>query len=180
MILEISDNMIEGKKSIAIIGAGMTGLPIGLEFCKKGYDVKILEKNSFVGGIATSISSNGYVMDIGPHYVTLKNDSEITESVVNMIGETNLVKLPDDIRRSRNAYFYGKFWNEFPTINQFLSQIDKKISILSRSLKQDLILKTEIDEKDKIKIDGQLIGELKGLKFNIELAFLIFKCVKEI
>lgn len=127
MILEISDNMIEGKKSIAIIGAGMTGLPIGLEFCKKGYDVKILEKNSFVGGIATSISSNGYVMDIGPHYVTLKNDSEITESVVNMIGETNLVKLPDDIRRSRNAYFYGKFWNEFPTINQFLSQIDKKI-----------------------------------------------------
>ena len=49
------------------------------------------------------------------------------------------------------------------------SFIDKKISILSRSLKQDLILKTEIDEKNKIIIDGQLIGELRGLKFNIEL-----------
>ena len=49
------------------------------------------------------------------------------------------------------------------------SFIDKKISILSRSLKQDLVLNTEINEKDKIHIDGQLIGELKGLKFLIEI-----------
>ncbi len=49
------------------------------------------------------------------------------------------------------------------------SFIDKKISILSRSLKQDLVLNTEINEENKIFIDGQLIGELKGLKFIIEI-----------
>ncbi len=49
------------------------------------------------------------------------------------------------------------------------SFIDKKISILSRSLKQDLILKTEINDQNQIYIDGQLIGELKALKFIIEL-----------
>ena len=49
------------------------------------------------------------------------------------------------------------------------SFIDKKISILSRGLKQDLLLNTKIDENDKITIDDQHIGELKGLKFNIEL-----------
>ena len=49
------------------------------------------------------------------------------------------------------------------------SFIDKKISILSRSLKQDLILNTEINDENKIYIDGQLIGELKGLKFLIEV-----------
>tara|TARA_Y100000817_G_scaffold314919_1_gene316035 strand:- start:1472 stop:3937 length:2466 start_codon:yes stop_codon:yes gene_type:complete len=49
------------------------------------------------------------------------------------------------------------------------SFIDKKISILSRSLKQDLVLNTEISEDNKIHIDGQLIGELKGLKFIIEV-----------
>ncbi len=49
------------------------------------------------------------------------------------------------------------------------SFIDKKISILSRSLKQDLVLNTEINQEDKLHIDGQLIGELKGLKFIIEL-----------
>ena len=49
------------------------------------------------------------------------------------------------------------------------SFIDKKISILSRSLKQDLILNSEINEENKMYIDEQLIGELKGLKFIIEL-----------
>ena len=49
------------------------------------------------------------------------------------------------------------------------SFIDKKISILSRSLKQDLVLNTEINDENKIHIDGQLIGELKGLKFLIEI-----------
>jgi len=49
------------------------------------------------------------------------------------------------------------------------SFIDKKISILSRSLKQDLVLNTEINNENKIHIDGQLVGELKGLKFLIEI-----------
>ena len=49
------------------------------------------------------------------------------------------------------------------------SFIDKKISVLSRSLKQDLVLNTEINNDNKIYIDGQLIGELKGLKFIIEV-----------
>jgi ATP-dependent RNA helicase SUPV3L1/SUV3 len=49
------------------------------------------------------------------------------------------------------------------------SFIDKKISILSRSLKQDLVLNTQINHENKIHIDGQLIGELKGLKFLIEV-----------
>jgi ATP-dependent RNA helicase SUPV3L1/SUV3 len=49
------------------------------------------------------------------------------------------------------------------------SFIDKKISILSRSLKQDLMLNTKINNENKIYIDDQLIGELKGLKFFIEI-----------
>ena len=49
------------------------------------------------------------------------------------------------------------------------SFIDKKISILSRSLKQDLVLNTEINENNKIYIDSQHIGELKGLNFLIEI-----------
>ncbi len=49
------------------------------------------------------------------------------------------------------------------------SFIDKKISILSRSLKQDLMLNTEINNNNEIYIDDQLIGELRGLKFIIEV-----------
>ena len=48
------------------------------------------------------------------------------------------------------------------------SFIDKKISILSKGLKQDLVLKTEVSKENKVLIDEQYIGELKGLKFVVE------------
>ena len=48
------------------------------------------------------------------------------------------------------------------------SFIDKKISILSRGLKQDIVLKTKFTEDNKVLIDEQYIGKLKGLKFIIE------------
>ncbi len=49
------------------------------------------------------------------------------------------------------------------------SFIDKKISILSRGLKQDIVLNTEVQKDNKVLINDQYIGVLKGLKFNIEL-----------
>ena len=48
------------------------------------------------------------------------------------------------------------------------SFIDKKISILARGLKQDIILETEVSKDHKVLIDKQYIGKLKGLKFIID------------
>ena len=48
------------------------------------------------------------------------------------------------------------------------SFIDKRISVLSRGLKQDIKLNTTINEKDDVIMDEQLIGKLKGLKLNLE------------
>jgi len=47
--------------------------------------------------------------------------------------------------------------------------IDKRASILTRRLKQDMDFKTEIMEDDKVLIDKQFIGKLKGLKFELDL-----------
>ena len=48
------------------------------------------------------------------------------------------------------------------------SFIDKKISILARGLKQDIVLETKVSEDHKVLIDKQYVGELKGLKFIID------------
>tara|TARA_B110000259_G_scaffold126136_1_gene142740 strand:+ start:2997 stop:5465 length:2469 start_codon:yes stop_codon:yes gene_type:complete len=48
------------------------------------------------------------------------------------------------------------------------SFIDKKISILARGLKQDMVLETEVSEDDKVLIDKQYVGKLRGLKFIID------------
>ena len=47
--------------------------------------------------------------------------------------------------------------------------IDKRASVLAKGLKQDIELKTEILEKEKVLINGQYIGILKGLKLQLDL-----------
>ncbi len=48
------------------------------------------------------------------------------------------------------------------------SFIDKRASVLAKGLKQDIELITKIDE-NKVNINGQYIGELKGLKIEYDL-----------
>ena len=49
------------------------------------------------------------------------------------------------------------------------SFVDKRISVLSRSLKQNIILGTEIKNENEVIIDDQYIGQLKGMKLDLEL-----------
>ena len=49
------------------------------------------------------------------------------------------------------------------------SFIDKRANILARGLKQDMTFNTEIIEDDKVIINNQFIGKLKGLKLELDL-----------
>ena len=49
------------------------------------------------------------------------------------------------------------------------SFIDKRASILARGLKQDMNFNIEIIEDEKVIIDNQFIGKLKGLKLELDL-----------
>ena len=49
------------------------------------------------------------------------------------------------------------------------SFVDKRISVLSRSLKQDISLATEIKNNDEVIIDGQYMGKLNGMKLDLDL-----------
>ena len=47
--------------------------------------------------------------------------------------------------------------------------IDKRASVLTRGLKQDMEFKTEILENNNVLIDEQFIGKIKGLKLELDL-----------
>ena len=49
------------------------------------------------------------------------------------------------------------------------SFVDKRMSILSRSLKQNISLATEIKNENEVIIDGQYIGRLNGMKLDLDL-----------
>jgi oxygen-dependent protoporphyrinogen oxidase len=55
------------NKKIIVIGAGISGLTSAYLLSKKGFDVKILEKNNSVGGSIESVIENGFLFDRGPN-----------------------------------------------------------------------------------------------------------------
>lgn len=62
-------------KKVIVIGAGPAGLTIAYQLLKsKEYEVKIIEKESSVGGLSKSIMFNGNRVDIGGHRYFTKND----------------------------------------------------------------------------------------------------------
>lgn len=48
------------KKKVIIIGAGISGLATAALLVKDGYQVTVLEKNSFLGGRASVFVQEGY------------------------------------------------------------------------------------------------------------------------
>ena len=58
--------MDKNKKAI-ILGAGPAGIITGWLLSKRGWKVKILEKQNIVGGMCRSWKWKKYILDTGPH-----------------------------------------------------------------------------------------------------------------
>ncbi|MFC4870197.1 1-hydroxycarotenoid 3,4-desaturase CrtD [Negadavirga shengliensis] len=58
-------------KSAVIIGSGIAGLATAIRLANKGYQVKVLEANSYPGGKLGKMSCKGYRFDTGPSLFTL-------------------------------------------------------------------------------------------------------------
>ena len=69
------------------------------------------------------------------------------------------IQMSKNIEDSLSDKLHGELTKSF---------IDKRISVLSRGLKQDVELSTDINSNNEVIIDGQLIGKLKGLKLILE------------
>jgi len=66
------------KTKVVIIGAGLTGLVTAFYLVKNGVRVKILEKNSRLGGVIQTIKEQGFTIEAGPNTGVVSHP-EITE-----------------------------------------------------------------------------------------------------
>jgi len=71
------------KKRVIIIGAGPGGLTAGMLLASKGFEVRIFEKQDYVGGRNGPMKVNGYTFDIGPTFLMMKF---ILEEIFEMAG----------------------------------------------------------------------------------------------
>ncbi|MFB4211767.1 phytoene desaturase family protein [Shouchella sp. JSM 1781072] len=58
-------------KKIIVIGAGPGGLATALLLAGKGYRVKVVEKQGYVGGRTSSFNQDGFVFDRGPTFFSM-------------------------------------------------------------------------------------------------------------
>ena len=60
------------KKAI-VIGAGIAGIASAIRLRNKGFEVQVLEKNTYPGGKLTQIHGSGFRFDAGPSLFTMPN-----------------------------------------------------------------------------------------------------------
>ena len=64
------------SKQIVIIGAGPGGLAAAMLLSSKGYDVKVFEKQSYIGGRNAEIRLGEYKFDMGPTFLSMLHIAE--------------------------------------------------------------------------------------------------------
>jgi len=65
------------KKSLVILGGGISGLSVAWNLRESDYEVHIIEKDPVVGGLSGSFIKNGYTFDYGPHCIYTKDHPEV-------------------------------------------------------------------------------------------------------
>jgi len=55
------------ETDVVIIGAGLTGLTLAFQLTRRGKNVRILEKNDWVGGQIRTFEEDGFVFESGPN-----------------------------------------------------------------------------------------------------------------
>jgi phytoene desaturase len=59
------------RKRIIVVGAGLGGLAAAMLLAGKGYDVKVYEKQDYIGGRNAEIRMGDYKFDMGPTFLSM-------------------------------------------------------------------------------------------------------------
>ena len=110
------------KNKIIILGGGITGLTLALELSRKHKDrVMLLEKDAFVGGLASTLSKDGISFDLGSH--RLHRDA--SKKVIRYIEEIIKGKLLKRERKGR-LYLRKRFLTYPPNLFDFLKAFSSR------------------------------------------------------
>lgn len=72
------------KRSVLVIGSGFAGLSAATSLADKGFEIKIVEKNTTVGGRARKFSASGFTFDMGPSWYWMP---DVFEAYFNKFGK---------------------------------------------------------------------------------------------
>jgi oxygen-dependent protoporphyrinogen oxidase len=97
---------------IIIIGAGLTGLTMGLYLKKAGVNFLIIDKSAKTGGVIQTIREKGFVYETGPN-TGVVSSPEMTELFEDLAGKCELEVA--DPSAKRRLIWKNNQWNALPS-----------------------------------------------------------------
>jgi phytoene dehydrogenase-like protein len=88
---------LKGKK-VVVIGTGIGGSGVAALLAREGAQVIALERNSFPGGKAASLESEGFVYDTGVHWIARGDKGPLGEISRRVDGNIKFVSLEGGMR----------------------------------------------------------------------------------
>lgn len=85
------------NKNVIIVGAGLGGIATALRLSKKGYNVKIIEKNQQAGGRLNQLKKDGFTFDVGPSFFSMSYEFKEFANDCN-------IKLPFEYTELKTLY----------------------------------------------------------------------------
>ena len=159
-------------KKIVIVGAGPGGLAAAMLLAHKGYEVKVYEKQPYVGGRTSEIRLGDYKFDMGP---TFLNMLYIAEEIFEVTGRNlhDYVELYDldpmyelifhdkKIKMTRNrAEMVRQINTLFPGneggYEKYIEQTGKKLKVLAPVLQSPMNRFTDMLKPNVLKAVGEL------------------------
>ncbi len=177
--------MDRAQKTIAIVGAGITGLVAARECIKKGHRVVIFEKYAEPGGLAAGFQTHGTYLEKAYHHIfrtdkdilSLMEELGLTENIMWNFGSTGMLyegkihpfATPVDLIRLPAL----SFWNRFRTglMLFWLQQSKKGDRFVSVSAKEWL-LKYGGKEAYKVLWEPLLVGKFHQYADKVSMAWL--------
>lgn len=87
--------MNNNPPKVLIIGGGVSGMTAGIYLQKKGYDVEIIEKNAYLGGLCTGWTRKGSYIDGCIHWLTESGHGELNAVMreLGLVTANNIINL---------------------------------------------------------------------------------------
>jgi oxygen-dependent protoporphyrinogen oxidase len=96
------------QTDIAIIGAGLTGLTAAFYLRKQGKNVRLIEKNNWIGGQIRTFEADGFVFESGPNTGAISNP-EVAELFTALSSACEL-EIADENAEKRLIWKGDRFW----------------------------------------------------------------------
>lgn len=113
------------KYDVIIIGAGAAGIATAANLSHYGIKVKIIEKNSNVGGYCTSLNKNGYMLTMGAHHIGGLSNGDVINRLLEKLNLKNRIELK---KSPPITNYYGNESVEVPFEGEELRNLLKSIS----------------------------------------------------